>query len=138
MTTLKNTEPEWHQELKANTHFELEMRVHAEDLASLKKTSQIAALSTPATTLFIEQTCIALLNDKLPIGTDSISIEMNIKHLVPIKEGAVITCKARLKYIDGYKLFFDVVITDSTQVSYVIGAHERYIVDIDQYTSTFL
>ena len=107
----------WQNSLRPNIQFSIEKIVEQKDLASSYKTGELDVLSTPAGIIIMEQACIALIKDYLPIGAESVSVEINVKHLRAVKPGTKIICKALLKFIDKYKLFFDVVIVDENHRS---------------------
>lgn len=103
--------------------------VEKKDLASTLGTGRVPYLSTAAMIVFMEQCCVELIEPNLVNGVDSLSVEMNVKHMHPVAEGESVTCKAHLKFIDERKLFFDVAVINSQGTSVGIGAHERYLID---------
>ncbi|MCU4176127.1 thioesterase family protein [Carboxylicivirga sp. N1Y90] len=107
--------------------------VEKKDLATTLGTGRVPYLSTAAMIVFMEQCCVELIEPNLINGVDSLSVEMNVKHFHPVAEGESIKCKAHLKFIDERKLFFDVAVLNSTGKSIGIGAHERYLIDHDEF-----
>ena len=107
--------------------------VEQAQLAASIGTGQVNVLATSAMIAIMEKTCVELIASGMPEGCDSVSAEMNVKHLNPVKEGDTILCKAHLKFIDVNKLFFDVVVLDSHHNTIGIGAHERFVVDLSQF-----
>jgi len=114
--------------LSIGSQVDMKITVQKEDLASELKTGKVPFLSTAAMIVYMEQCCVALIDPNLPIGYDSVSIEMNVRHLQPAKLGSEIICRAHLKFMEDKKLFFDVAMLNRDGDSIGIGAHERYIV----------
>ncbi len=125
----KNKEaPPSNYHLSVGCRIDINLTVRKEDLASELKTGKVPFLSTAAMIVYMEQACVALIDPSLPLGYDSVSTEMNVRHLNTVKPGTEIICRAHLKFMDGKKLFFDVAMLNKNGESIGIGAHERYIV----------
>jgi len=114
--------------LSVGCQIDMKIKVRREDLATELKTGKVPFISTAAMIVYMEQCCVALIDPNLPVGYDSVSTEMNVRHLHTAKLGAEIICRAHLKFMEGKKLFFDVAMVDKDGESIGIGAHERYIV----------
>ncbi|TAJ14761.1 hypothetical protein DMA11_04300 [Marinilabiliaceae bacterium JC017] len=121
-------------EIKEGLQISKEKVVKNHDLASTMCTGKVEVLATPAMIAFMEQCCVALVEPLLPEGYDSVSVEMNVKHVGAAKEGVRLKCNVHLKYRDNNKLFFDVAIMDENHQKIGIGAHERYIVNHQEFT----
>jgi predicted thioesterase len=121
--------------IKEGKTLTLHYQVELTDLASFIGTGKVDVLATPAMITFMEQTCVTLIEDLLPEGCDTVSVEMNVKHIGAVPIGKTIKCNAHLKYVDGKKLFFDVAVVDENHKKIGIGAHERYIIQHDEFTS---
>lgn len=121
------------KEVKEGTVLEKKFEVEANHLASQMGTSHFELLSTAAMIAYLEKCCVDLIQDFLHEGLATVSAEVNVKHLYPVKLGEIVFCKAILKFIDGNKLFFDVAVLNEKGISVGIGAHERYIVDFKSF-----
>ena len=124
-----------HQDVPPNNyHFsvgcqiDIDITVRKEDLACHLKTGKMPFISTAAMIAYMEQCCVALIDANLPVGYDSVSTEMNVRHLHTAKMGTEVICRAHLKFVEGQKLFFDVAMLSKNGESIGIGAHERCIV----------
>lgn len=117
--------------LNEGIQLSVEHQVTKEELATSIGTGKVQVLATSAMISLMEKACVELIEDGLPEGCESISAEMNVKHLNPVKEGEQIIIKAHLKFIDINKLFFDVVVLDAQHNTIGLGGHERYVVDHD-------
>ena len=80
-------------------------------------------------------TCTQLIEPYLPVGTDTVGIEINVKHLKVVSLGEKLQCTASLKYLDEKRLYFDVVVTNENLEEVGAGAHERLIVNSAQFMS---
>ena len=114
--------------LSVGSQTEQAIIVKKEDLATQLKTGKVPFISTAAMIAYMEQCCVALIDPNLPVGYDTVSTEMNVRHLHTAQMGEEIICRAHLKFMEGKKLFFDVAMVNKQGVSIGLGAHERYIV----------
>ena len=107
----------------------LEKRVEASDLAKSIGTSSVAVLSTSALIYFMEKAVTTLISPYLQEGMETVSSEINIKHIKGVGVGHKVRCIVHLKYIEKRKLFFDIAVFDHNHDEVAIGAHCRYIVN---------
>ncbi|WP_430809942.1 MULTISPECIES: thioesterase family protein [unclassified Carboxylicivirga] len=114
--------------LSVGSQIEKDIIVQKSDLATSLKTGQVPFISTAAIIVYMEQCCVELIHPSLPIGYDTVSTEMNVRHLHPAQAGETLICRAHLKFLEDKKLFFDVAMLNKKGESIGIGAHERYIV----------
>lgn len=112
-----------------------QMKISKEHLASNSKRG-LEVLSTIAVIKFMEDTCIELVDTKLPQGYETVSVEINVKHIAPARENDTIICNACLKYVDERRLFFDVAVLDEEKNEIALGAQERYIVKLSEFMTT--
>ena len=126
---IKITDNLFKLKLAEGTIYEKKFKIKNSDLASSMGTAHIELMSTSSLIAYLEQCCAEMVDDYLLEGLVTVSAEINLKHLYPVKTGEVIYCKAILKFIDTNKLFFDIAVTNEKDISIGIGAHERYIVD---------
>lgn len=109
--------------------------VGEQDLATAYDTGKIPVFATPALINFMIHTCTQLIEPYLPVGTDTVGIEINVKHLKVVSLGEKLQCTASLKYLDEKRLYFDVVVTNENLEEVGAGAHERLIVNSAQFMS---
>ncbi len=115
---------------KKLTHLKV---VTEQDLATAYDTGKIPVFATPALINFMIHTCTQLIEPYLPVGTDTVGIEINVKHLKVVSLGEKLQCTATLKFLDSKRLFFDVVVVNENYEEVGAGAHERHIVDSAQF-----
>ncbi len=113
-----------------------QLKVSREHLAS-NTNGKLDVLSTIAVIKFMEDTCIELVDTKLPQGYETVSVEINVKHIAPARENDTIFCNACLKYVDDRRLFFDVAVVDAEKNEIALGAQERYIVKLSEFMANF-
>ncbi|ASB50553.1 thioesterase family protein [Alkalitalea saponilacus] len=116
----------------------LEKRVDEEDLANRLGTSGVKAFSTSALILFIEKAVTNLIKPYLDENKETVSSEINVKHFKPVGKGELVRCMVHLKFIENNKLFFDVVVLDESLEEIAIGAHSRYVVDIELFHASIV
>ncbi len=112
-----------------------QMTVKRENLASFPE-GNINTLSTLCILRFMEDTCKTLLQNQLPEGYDTVSAEMNIRHVAPVKEHATIYCNVLLKFVDDRRLFFDFLIMDEEKNEIALGGQKRHIVNIEEFNAS--
>lgn len=112
-----------------------QMKVKREHLAS-NSNGKLEVLSTISVIKLMEDTCIELIDSKLPNGFETVSVEINVKHIAPARENDTIFCTACLKYVDDRRLFFDVAVVDEEKNEIALGAQERYIVKVTEFMQT--
>ena len=122
--------------LEEGLRLTLEKRVEQSDLASTQETSHVEALSTSKLIMFIERAVATLIAPYLDEGQDTVSSEINIKHFKPVGLGGKVRCIVHLKFIDRKKLFFDIAVFDEYHEEVAIGAHSRYIINLDEFKKT--
>lgn len=109
--------------------------VQAEHLDTAQK-GKIGILTTLAVLQFMENTCVALVEGYLPASHTLLSVEMNVKHIAAVKQGAQLICNAALKYIDEENLYFDVAVLDEEQNEVALGAQEYMIVNVKEFITS--
>lgn len=112
-----------------------QMTVTHDHLASFPL-GKIEVLSTLSILKFMEDTCKALLQNQLPEGYDTVSAEMNVRHIAPVKEHQTIYCNVLLKFVDDRRLFFDFVIMDEERNEIALGGQKRHIVNITEFNNS--
>lgn len=106
----------------------LEKIVLPSDSAKVYGSGAVDVFSTPAMIAFMEQTAHESIQDFLPEGYTTVGTEVNIKHLKATLIGKLVSCQARLVAVDGWNLFFEVLVMDSNEVI-GSGMHSRFIVE---------
>jgi fluoroacetyl-CoA thioesterase len=87
--------------------------------------------ATPMLVRDIEITCRELLLEHLESGEDSVGTRVEIEHLAPTLEGAVVTIEAKLVELKGRAATFEVQAFEKAELI-CRGRHGRFIVNVDQ------
>ncbi len=85
--------------------------------------------ATPSLVRDIEHACRDLIFSRVPDGQDSVGTIVNIAHIAPTLLGMKVDVTVTVAEIDGRKVVFDVVASDSLD-KICKGRHERFIVDV--------
>lgn len=84
-------------------------------------------LSTPNLILFLERTCLELMQPYLEPGELTVGVNIEVQHLAPAPIGATVTCTARVVQCDGPVVTFQVEAADATE-PLARGLHKRRVV----------
>ena len=88
--------------------------------------------ATPAMVLFIEHTCMDLIEPHLPEGRTSVGVSLEVKHLAPTPMGATVSIKAEIVEINEPLVKFKARIFDETEQ---VGEakHTRAVIDVERF-----
>ena len=102
--------------------------VRTENLAKTVGSGDLEVLATPAMAALMENAAMQAVAPELPEGSTTVGSLIEITHSRPSGMGETIKATATLEEVDGRKLTFSLVATDSKGVIGE-GKHVRYIVD---------
>jgi predicted thioesterase len=77
----------------------------------------------------LEETAVHAVKVHLPEGKATVGFHVNVKHIAPARQGALITTIARLIAVDGAKLTFEVEAREGERLIGV-GTHRRAVIDV--------
>lgn len=120
-------------DLKPGLHISKKYLITEQDLASTLKTGDVPFAATPALIIMMEKIICDKIHHLIPSNNTSVSAEINIKHLLPLSVNDEVTCSVHLKFVEDNKLFFDFAVFNVNEDIAAIGAHERIIVDKNEY-----
>ena len=88
--------------------------------------------ATPAMVLFLEHTCMKMIEPHLPEGHTSVGVSLDVKHLAPTPMGATVSIKAEIVEIHEPLVKFKARIFDETEQ---IGEakHTRAVIDVERF-----
>lgn len=86
---------------------EAEMTVTPEITAFAQGTGDAEVLSTPALLQVMQQATMDALEGKLPEGTITAGLRINLDHLIGIEVGATVHAEATLTRMEGRRLIFE-------------------------------
>ncbi|MCF6233373.1 MAG: hypothetical protein L3J36_09825 [Rhodobacteraceae bacterium] len=87
--------------------------------------------ATPSLVRDIEHTCRDLIYELTPEGEDSVGTLVSITHMAPTLLGMEVEVTVTIAEIDGRKVVFDVVASDSLD-TICKGRHERFVVNVEK------
>ena len=102
--------------------------VSKENSALTMGSGDLEVFATPAMVALMENAAMKAVTGELPEGSTTVGAMMNTTHIKPSAMGDTISATATLKEVEGRKLTFAVIATDSKGVIGE-GTHVRYMVD---------
>ena len=109
-----------------------EVTVGQEHTAKTRKSGTLQVFATPAMIELIEEAAWKSVAEELEEGCATVGTSLQIKHLSATPVGMRVTCKTRLKEVDGRRLLFDVTVEDEAgRVGE--GTHERFIIQAEKF-----
>ena len=114
--------------LEKGLQFIKEVVVKPENLAVAMGSGDLPVLATPA----MENAALSAVEDQLPEGNTTVGAMIQTTHLKPTALGDTVLVTATLLEVEGRKLTFSVVASDS-QGKIGEGTHIRYVVDRNKF-----
>ena len=104
------------------------------DTAKALGSGGLDVLSTPKLIALMENAALLSVRPYLDEGMDTVGTQLNVKHLAATPVGMTVTAEAELIEIDRRRLVFSVKARDEVELVGE-GTHERFIVDMEKFTS---
>ena len=117
--------------LEKGLQFIKEVVVKPENLAVAMGSGDLPVLATPAMVAFMENAALSAVEDQLPEGNTTVGAMIQTT-LKPTALGDTVLVTATLLEVEGRKLTFSVVASDS-QGKIGEGTHIRYVVDRNKF-----
>lgn len=108
--------------------------VRIENIAKTVGSGNLEVFATPAMAALMENAAMNAVAAELPEGSTTVGSLLNITHNRPSGLGEKVTATATLDEVEGRKLTFTVVASDSKGIIGE-GKHIRYIVDCEKFMS---
>lgn len=89
-------------------------------------------LATPVLVNLFEAAALAVIEHKLPPGTQSLGTRLDIQHTAATPTGMRVEVTARLSSIEGRNLVFELVASDEVE-QIGSGTHRRVVVDAEKF-----
>lgn len=106
--------------------------VRKENWAATMGSGDLPVLATPALAAMMENAAMKAVANELPEGTTTVGALLQITHSRPSGTGEEVAARATLLEVEGRKLTFAVVASDSKGVIGE-GTHVRYVVDREKF-----
>ncbi|MDY4042527.1 MAG: thioesterase family protein [Marinifilaceae bacterium] len=115
-------------EIQVGQTFTQEITVRHEDTAAVYGSGKLEVFATPALVALMENTAIRCLENKLDAESDTVGIEINVKHVKATPVGRPVHCKATISEIDGRRIRFEIEAWDDVAT---IGTaiHDRFVIN---------
>lgn len=115
-------------EIQVGQTFTQEITVRHEDTAAVYGSGKLEVFATPALVALMENTAIRCLENKLDAESDTVGIEINVKHVKATPVGRPVHCKATISKIDGRRIRFEIEAWDDVAT---IGTaiHDRFVIN---------
>lgn len=110
----------------------LEFVVSDADVINFDKGKMPPVLSTPSLVNYLEQTARLTLQPLLDEGESSVGVELEVRHLAPTPPGQKVKCAAKVIFVDGVFVNFQVEAWDESE-QIAVGTHKRAIINIDRF-----
>lgn len=120
--------------LEKGLQFTSRETVRKENWAVTMGSGDLRVLATPALVALMENAAMQAVAGELPQGSTTVGALIQITHSRPSGTGEEVTARATLQEVEGRKLTFAVVASDSKGVIGE-GTHVRYVVDREKFLS---
>ncbi len=120
--------------METGLKFSSSVVVNKDNLAITLGSGDLEVFATPALVALMENAAMKAVADSLPEGSTTVGAMMQTSHVKPSAIGETVTATAVLKEIDGRKLTFEVLASDTKGIVGE-GTHIRYIVDREKFMS---
>lgn len=120
--------------MKTGLTYTSKVLVRTENLAKTVGSGDLDVFATPAMAALMENAAMNAVAAELPEGSTTVGSMIETTHNRPSGLGEEISATATLEEIDGRKLTFSIVASDTKGVIGE-GKHVRYIVDKERFMS---
>lgn len=119
-------------EIEAGLEGRAELVVGEDDTAARVGSGALPVLATPAMVALIERAAVAAVEHRLPPGSHSVGVALDVSHLAATPVGGRVTARARLTEVEGRKLTFEVEASDEAE-TIGRGVHRRVVVEASRF-----
>lgn len=114
--------------------FSQEMIVGHKDTAAVYGSGKLEVFATPALVAFMENTAIKCLEGELDKESDTVGIEINVKHIKATAVGKKVFCTATVLEVEERRICFEIEARDETGIIGTAG-HNRFVVNPEKFMS---
>lgn len=108
--------------------------VSDEDTAIAMRSGSVPVLATPRIIALVEEAACAAIAGRLPEGSTSVGMRVQIDHLQPTAVGGIVNAEAILEKTEGRRLTFTVSASDSKGLV-AAGKVTRVLVEVERFLS---
>ncbi|MFU8875108.1 thioesterase family protein [Micromonospora sp. SL4-19] len=106
----------------------VELTVTDADTAQAVGSGDVPVLGTPRVLALAEAATVAATATRMPPGSTTVGVRVELEHRTATPVGRTVVARARLAKVDGWRLLFEVTVTDGDEVA-AEGRIERMLVD---------
>lgn len=103
-----------------------------EQSALMVGSGSLPVLATPVLITTLEKISHRMLEERLPQGTSSVGISVDVQHLAPTPMGMRVRVRSQIHKIDGRRVTFSVQAWDSQELIFS-GQHTRAVIDTNRF-----
>lgn len=111
-----------------------QMTVGLKDTAKACGSGHLEVLATPALVALMENTAVKCLEGTLEAGTDTVGIEIRVRHTRATKTGGRVSCTATVTEVDGRLIRFAIEASDE-KGSIGEAVHDRFVIFPEKFMS---
>lgn len=108
--------------------------VEHKDTALVHSSGKLEVFATPAMVALMENTAICCLEGMLDPGTDTVGIEINVRHIKATAVGQQVSCKATITETDGRRIRFEIEAWDN-KAPIGQAVHDRFVIFPEKFMS---
>lgn len=121
-------------DIETGKSFTQHMVVENKDTASAYGSGKLNVFATPALAALMENTAVKCLEGMLDSNSDTVGIEIGIKHTKATPVGKKVFCKASITEVDGRRIHFQIEAWDDAgKIGY--AEHDRFIINPEKFMS---
>jgi predicted thioesterase len=121
-----------HPALRAGLSREDHYQVLEEHTAPHLGSGSVPVLATPMLIAFLERSAHRLVSDHLPVGSTSVGVRIDVRHLAPTPVGGQVRVRAELVEVQGPRLSLDLQAWDAYE-PIASGSHKRVVIDPERF-----
>ena len=92
----------------------------------------VPVLATPMLLALVERAAVALLRDRLPPGTTTVGVSVDLTHAAPTMVGERLEVRVRVNHVEERRILFSFKVSDA-EGTVGFGLHERAVMDRERF-----
>lgn len=105
------------------------------DAAAVMGSGSLNVFATPAMVAYMENTAMKMVQGDMQEGSDTVGVEIKVKHTKASAIGEKITLTATISAIEGRKIGFSIEAKDSKGDVVGTAEHFRFVIDKERFMS---
>ena len=96
------------------------------------RSGDVPVLATPMVLALVEGAAVRALTGKLPPGTTTVGVSVNLTHAAPTPVGETVEVRVRVDAVEERRIHFSFHVADG-QGAVAFGIHQRAVIDRDRF-----